>query len=46
MLLLSVASLRFLGFLSLDFLQEEMFTHPAQPLPTIQGVLVHRTQTE
>ncbi len=33
MLLLSVASLRFWGFLSLDFLQEETFARPAQPLP-------------
>lgn len=44
MLLLSVASLWFSGFLSLDFLREEMLAHPAQPLPTIHCVSVHRTQ--
>lgn len=31
-----------LGFLSLDFLREEMFAHAAQPLPTIQCVSVRR----
>ena len=35
-----------LGFLSLDFLREEMFAHPARPLPIIQCVLVHRTRAE
>lgn len=32
------------GFVSLDFLREEMFSRPAQPLSAIQSVSVHRTE--
>lgn len=34
------------GFLSFNFLWEEMLAHPVQPLPTKQHEWVHRTQSQ